>query len=63
MEERLSSKFLRDAQAVPLHEDDEELALAIADPSDSYARTRARSTTSSTCATSPPRRRSSAWST
>jgi general secretion pathway protein E len=36
MEERLSSKFLRDAQAVPLREDDEELALAIADPSDSY---------------------------
>jgi general secretion pathway protein E len=36
MEERLSSKFLRDAQAVPLREDDEELALAIADPTDSY---------------------------
>jgi general secretion pathway protein E len=36
MEERLSSKFLRDAQAVPLREDEEELALAIADPSDSY---------------------------
>jgi general secretion pathway protein E len=36
MEERLSSKFLRDAQAVPLREDDEELAIAIADPSDSF---------------------------
>jgi len=36
LEERLSSKFLRDAQAVPLREDDEELALAIADPSDSF---------------------------
>jgi general secretion pathway protein E len=36
MEERLSSKFLRDVQAVPLREDDEELALAIADPTDSY---------------------------
>jgi len=36
LEERLSAKFLRDAQAVPLHEDDEEVALAIADPSDSY---------------------------
>jgi general secretion pathway protein E len=36
MEERLSSKFLRDAQAVPLREDDEELALAVADPTDSY---------------------------
>ncbi|HEY2629383.1 MAG TPA: type II secretion system ATPase GspE [Usitatibacter sp.] len=36
MEERLSSKFLRDAQAVPLREDDEELALAIADPTDSF---------------------------
>ena len=36
MEERISAKFLRDAQAVPLREDDEELALAIADPTDSY---------------------------
>src|SRR5437016_12552352 len=36
MEERLSAKFLRDAQAVPLREDDEELALAIADPTDSF---------------------------
>jgi general secretion pathway protein E len=36
LEERISAKFLRDAQAVPLREDDEELALAIADPSDSY---------------------------
>ncbi len=36
LEERLSAKFLRDSQAVPLREDDEEVALAIADPSDSY---------------------------
>jgi len=36
MEERLSAKFLRDSQAVPLREDDEEVALAIADPTDSY---------------------------
>jgi general secretion pathway protein E len=36
MEERLSAKFLRDAQAVPLREDDDELSLAIADPTDSY---------------------------
>jgi general secretion pathway protein E len=36
LEERLSSKFLRDAQAVPLREDDEELAIAIADPTDSF---------------------------
>ncbi|HUL95712.1 MAG TPA: type II secretion system ATPase GspE [Usitatibacter sp.] len=36
LEERLSSKFLRDAQAVPLREDDEEVALAVADPTDSY---------------------------
>ncbi len=36
LEERLSAKFLRDAQAVPLREDDEEVALAIADPTDSY---------------------------
>jgi general secretion pathway protein E len=36
MEERLSAKFLRDAQAVPLREDEEELSLAIADPTDSF---------------------------
>jgi general secretion pathway protein E len=36
MEERLSQKFLRDAQVVPLREDDDELAIAIADPTDSY---------------------------
>ena len=36
LEERLSSKFLRDAQAVPLREDDDELAIAIADPTDSF---------------------------
>jgi general secretion pathway protein E len=36
MEERLSAKFLRDSQAVPLREDEDELALAIADPTDSY---------------------------
>ncbi|WP_212758111.1 type II secretion system ATPase GspE [Usitatibacter palustris] len=36
MEERISAKFLRDAQAVPLREDDEEVAVAIADPTDSY---------------------------
>ncbi len=36
LEERLSAKFLRDSQAVPLREDDEELALAVADPTDSF---------------------------
>ena len=36
MEERLSSKFLRDSQAVLLREDDDEIAVAIADPTDSY---------------------------
>src|SRR5688500_8065635 len=36
LEERISAKFLRDALAVPLREDDEELALAVADPTDSY---------------------------
>jgi general secretion pathway protein E len=36
LEERLSSKFLRDAQAVPLREDEDELAIAIADPTDSF---------------------------
>ncbi|MGE5097620.1 MAG: type II secretion system ATPase GspE [Betaproteobacteria bacterium] len=36
LEERLSSKFLRDAQAVPLREDDEEVCVAVADPTDSF---------------------------
>jgi len=36
LEERISAKFLRDAQAVPLRDDEEELALAIADPTDAY---------------------------
>ncbi len=36
LEERLSAKFLRDAQAVPLREDDDEVALAVADPTDSF---------------------------
>jgi general secretion pathway protein E len=36
LEERLSAKFLRDAQAVPLRDDEDELALAIADPTDSF---------------------------
>src|SRR6476659_277264 len=36
MEERLSSKFLRDAQAVPLREDEDELTIAIAAPTDSF---------------------------
>ena len=36
LEERLSAKFLIDAQAVPLREDDDELALAVADPTNSY---------------------------
>jgi general secretion pathway protein E len=36
LEERISAKFLRDAQAVPLREDDEEVAVAIADPTDSF---------------------------
>ena len=36
LEERLSAKFLRDAQAVPLREDEEELAIAIADPTDPF---------------------------
>jgi general secretion pathway protein E len=36
LEERISAKFLRDAQAVPLREDDEEVAVAVADPTDSF---------------------------
>jgi general secretion pathway protein E len=36
MEERLPAKFLRESQALPLREDDEEVALALADPTDEY---------------------------
>ena len=66
LEERLSSKFLRDAQAVPLREDDDELALAIADPTRFVRRCpRCRWPRASACAPTSPRptrskRRSSA---
>jgi general secretion pathway protein E len=36
LEERISARFLRDARALPLAEDEHELALAMADPTDSY---------------------------
>jgi general secretion pathway protein E len=36
LEERVSARFLRDARALPLSEDEHELALAMADPTDSY---------------------------
>jgi general secretion pathway protein E len=36
MEERLPAKFLRESQALPLREDDEEVAMALADPTDEY---------------------------
>jgi len=36
LEERVSPRFLRDARALPLQEDERELALAMADPTDSY---------------------------
>jgi general secretion pathway protein E len=36
LEERISARFLREARALPLSEDEEELALAMADPTDSY---------------------------
>jgi hypothetical protein len=56
MEERLSSKFLRDAQAVPLREDDEELALAIADPTDSFVLSAVQMASGSASAPTSPRR-------
>ena len=37
LEERVSSRFLRDAHALPVREDADELVLAMADPTDSYA--------------------------
>jgi general secretion pathway protein E len=36
LEERVSARFLRDARALPLTEDEHELALAMADPTDTY---------------------------
>jgi general secretion pathway protein E len=36
LEERVSPRFLREARALPLAEDESELALAMADPTDSY---------------------------
>ena len=35
-EERISARFLRESRALPLSEDDQELALAMADPTDAY---------------------------
>jgi general secretion pathway protein E len=36
LEERVSARFLREARALPLSEDEQELALAMADPTDDY---------------------------
>ena len=36
LEERVSARFLRESRALPLSEDESELALAMADPTDSY---------------------------
>jgi len=36
LEERVSARFLREARALPLEEDESQLALAMADPTDSY---------------------------
>jgi len=36
LEERISARFLREARALPLVEDETELALAMADPTDAY---------------------------
>jgi general secretion pathway protein E len=36
LEERISARFLRESRALPLSEDEHELALAMADPTDAY---------------------------
>ncbi|HEV8502753.1 MAG TPA: type II secretion system ATPase GspE [Casimicrobiaceae bacterium] len=36
LEERVSARFLREARALPVREDDNELSLAMADPTDTY---------------------------
>lgn len=38
LEERISARFLRDARALPLEEDEDTLTLAVADPSDDFVR-------------------------
>ena len=42
LEERISARFLRESRALPLREDDDELALAMADPTDAYTHRRVR---------------------
>ena len=36
LEERVSARFLREARALPVREDEQELGLAMADPTDAY---------------------------
>ena len=36
LEERISARFLRESRALPMHEDERELTLAMADPTDDY---------------------------
>ena len=38
LEERISARFLRDARALPIEEDEDTLTLAVADPTDDYVR-------------------------
>ncbi len=38
LEERISARFLRDARALPMEEDEDTLTLAVADPNDEYVR-------------------------
>ena len=38
LEERISARFLRDARALPIEEDEDSLTLAVADPSDEFVR-------------------------
>jgi len=38
LEERISARFLRDARALPLEEDEDTLTLAVADPADDFVR-------------------------
>ena len=38
LEERISARFLRDARALPIEEDEDTLTLAVADPNDEYVR-------------------------
>ncbi len=49
LEERISPRFLRESRALPVREDEHELALAMADPTDDYTIDAFRMVTGARC--------------